>query len=316
MCRIKESTVLIQNGAIGDCILQLSCPAMVFASDPQWWFNFIYRVNKDRGISHAEDLWAPGLFKGHIESPGRVVFSAHLGGCGEPEPTAQVDADAIKEDLLRHQEQLMQHAGATEKTDKTLCLAADQFVASAGAPPASASTIVAGFPGSPIGAGIRSSRCPDCCLATGRHEEAGSVLHTFAAAIDEGMIPNRFDDRTGEAHFNSVDASLWFVHAAFEYLDATGEIDEFAQGLLPALRAIIDAYHSGTHFGIHADSDGLIAAGDASTQLTWMDAKCDDVVFTPRHGKAVEVNALWHNALRRMRSSARSRSRWKPAAMR
>ena len=79
-----------------------------------------------------------------------------------------------------------------------------------------------------------------------------------------------------------------------------GRSTSSSQGLFPRMRAIIDAYHSGTHFGIHADSDGLITAGDASTQLTWMDAKCDGIVFTPRCGKAVEVNALWHNALRRM----------------
>jgi predicted glycogen debranching enzyme len=137
-------------------------------------------------------------------------------------------------------------------------------------------------------------------LATGRHEEAGSVLRTFAAALDEGMIPNRFDDRTGEAQYNSVDASLWFIHAAFEYLALTGNAEEFSQQLLPAIRTILDTYQAGTRFGIRADSDGLITAGDACTQLTWMDAQCDGVVFTPRCGKAVEINALWHNALRRM----------------
>lgn len=300
VCRIAESTVLIQNGAIGDCVLQLSCPAMVFASDPQWWFNFVYRANQDRGIAHAEDLWAPGLFKGHLEGSGRIVFSAHLSGCGAPEPATPIDADAIKEDLLRHQEQLMQQAGATEKKHRILCLAADQFVAKRRSAAGERTTIVAGFPWFADWGRDTFISLPGLLLTTGRHEEAGSVLRTFAAAIDEGMVPNRFDDRTGEAQFNSVDASLWFVHAAFEYLGATGEIDEFVLELFPALQAIIDAYHTGTHFGIHADSDGLIAAGDASTQLTWMDAKCDGVVFTPRCGKAVEVNALWHNALRRM----------------
>jgi predicted glycogen debranching enzyme len=137
-------------------------------------------------------------------------------------------------------------------------------------------------------------------LATGRHEEARSVLTTFAAAADGGMIPNRFDDRSDSAHFNSVDASLWFIHAAFEYLDAAGDLRTFSQELLPVVRWIIDSYQNGTRFDIHADSDGLVTAGDSSTQLTWMDAKCGDVTFTPRYGKAVEVNALWHNVLCRM----------------
>jgi predicted glycogen debranching enzyme len=97
-----------------------------------------------------------------------------------------------------------------------------------------------------------------------------------------------------------VDASLWFIHAAFEYLDASENVDDFVQRLFPAIRTILDTYHAGTRFGIRADADGLIIAGDANTQLTWMDAQCDGVVFTPRCGKAVEINALWHNALRRM----------------
>jgi predicted glycogen debranching enzyme len=300
VCRIAESTVLIQNGAFGDCELRLSCPTMGFASDPQWWFNFVYRANKGRGISHAEDLWAPGFFKGHVDQPGRTVFWAHLGGCGEPEQATQVDADAIEEDLLLHQEQVTERAGAREKAHRTLCLAADQFVVKRKSTRGERTTIVAGFPWFADWGRDTFIALPGLLLTTGRNEEAGSVLTTFAAAVDQGMIPNRFDDRTGEAQFNSVDASLWFIHAAFEHLDAAGNIDEFLQRLFPAIRTIIDAYHAGTRFGIHADADGLIAAGDTSTQLTWMDAQCDGVVFTPRCGKAVEINALWHNALRRM----------------
>jgi predicted glycogen debranching enzyme len=135
-------------------------------------------------------------------------------------------------------------------------------------------------------------------LATERFDEARSVLTTFAAAADAGMIPNRFDDEAGAAHFNSVDASLWFINAAFEYLNATGDSQTFTQDLLPTIRWIIDSYRDGTRLGIRADCDGLITAGGSDTQLTWMDAKYDGVAFTPRYGKAVEVNALWHNALR------------------
>jgi predicted glycogen debranching enzyme len=114
------------------------------------------------------------------------------------------------------------------------------------------------------------------------------------------MIPNRFDDYGGKLHYNSIDASLWFVHAAFEYLRASCDAATFSADLLPAVRWVIDSYHRGTRFGIHADSDGLITGGKADTQLTWMDAKYDGVVFTPRHGKAVEINALWYNQLRNL----------------
>ena len=116
------------------------------------------------------------------------------------------------------------------------------------------------------------------------------MLSTFAAVVDEGMIPNCFDDRSATAHFNSVDASLWFIHGAFQYLEATADKETFFEDLLPAIREIVDAYQNGTRFGIHTDVDGLILAGDEQTQLTWMDARCDGVSFTPRWGKTVEVN--------------------------
>jgi glycogen debranching enzyme len=354
-CRIAENRVCIQNGAATESELWLSCGSLGFESDPQWWFNFVYRANRARGLSCAEDLWAPGFFKAHLEQPGSLVFQGHLCGHGVPEPPAQVEAEAIKEDLLRRQEQLLERAGAAEKTHRVLCLAADQFVVKRRSAAGERTTIVAGFPWFADWGRDTFIALPGLLLATGRHEEAGSVLNTFAAAVDQGMVPNRFDDRTGAAQFNSVDASLWFIHAAFEYLDAVeraGESgmglgspthnsalggpfqpmrhrqdadatkshghepapapagdarDTFARQLLPVIRSIIAAYHTGTRFGIHADSDGLIVAGDGNTQLTWMDAQCDGVVFTPRCGKAVEVNALWHNALRRTQKFCESR---------
>ncbi|MCL5280279.1 MAG: amylo-alpha-1,6-glucosidase [Planctomycetes bacterium] len=297
-CRITDNLVHIQNAAVPDCGLLLSCPPARFQSDPQWWFNFIYRVNRDRGLSYREDLWAPGFFKTHIEGSTRFVFWAHLGAAGESEPA--VGPDAIKEDLRLHQQRLWEQAAAREKTHRILCLAADQFVVKRRSSGGDRTTVVAGYPWFADWGRDTFLSLPGLLLATGRHKEAGSVLSTFAAAADRGMIPNRFDDRTGEAQFNSVDASLWFIHAAFEYLEAAGNVDEFSQRLLPAIRGIIDAYQAGTHFGIHADADGLITAGDQNTQLTWMDAKCDGIAFTPRYGKAVEINALWHNALLRL----------------
>lgn len=122
-------------------------------------------------------------------------------------------------------------------------------------------------------------------------------MMTFAQAASEGMIPNCFDDYGGEEHFNSVDASLWFINAGFAYLALSGDRETFKERMLPTIISIIDSYRRGTRFGIHADTDGLITAGDISTQLTWMDAKYDGVVFTPRYGRCVEVNALWYNAL-------------------
>ncbi|MFB0524509.1 MAG: amylo-alpha-1,6-glucosidase, partial [Phycisphaerae bacterium] len=158
-------------------------------------------------------------------------------------------------------------------------------------------TVLAGFPWFADWGRDAFLALPGLLLSTSRFDEAKSVLTTFAQATDEGMIPNRFDDRSDTSYFNSVDASLWFINAAFQYLSATGDSKTFTQELLPVIRWIIDSYQKGTRFGIHADADGLITAGDNDTQLTWMDAKYDGVAFTPRCGKAVEVNALWYNAL-------------------
>jgi predicted glycogen debranching enzyme len=158
-------------------------------------------------------------------------------------------------------------------------------------------TILAGFPWFADWGRDGFVSLPGLLLATRRFDEAKSVLLTFAGAMKKGMIPNCFDDYGGEAHFNSVDASLWFINAAFSWLAATGERQVFKSRMLPAIISIVESYQKGTMFGIRADADGLITAGDRDTQLTWMDARYGGVAFTPRYGKAVEVNALWYNAL-------------------
>ena len=180
---------------------------------------------------------------------------------------------------------------------RMLSLAADQFVVKKETNHSPRTTILAGFPWFADWGRDAFISMPGLLLATGRQDDAKSLLVTFAQAADEGMIPNRFDDYSGTAYFNSVDASLWFIHAAFQYLDHTGDSESFTRDMLPIIRWVVDSYQKGTRFDIHADEDGLITAGNKNMQLTWMDAKCDGVVFTPRHGKAVEINALWFNAL-------------------
>lgn len=319
-CHVHESGVKVSHEVPGLGELLLGSPAMRFESDPHWWYQFNYRLNRERGQYYTEDLWAPGLFRGHVEQPGRMTLWARFSGRFEHGELPCVDAESVKRDLSRHQNHLLHRAQAQDGLDRVLVLAADQFIArraptrgphadnwqggtpaSSLQPPASGVTILAGFPWFADWGRDAFVALPGLLLATGRYDEARSVLGTFAAAVDRGMIPNHFDDRSDAAHFNSVDASLWFIHAAFEYLDATGEQAVFSRELLPAIRQVIEAYQAGTRFGIHADTDGLIVAGDRNTQLTWMDAKCDGIAFTPRYGKAVEVNALWHSVLHRMR---------------
>jgi predicted glycogen debranching enzyme len=137
-------------------------------------------------------------------------------------------------------------------------------------------------------------------LATGRHAEAGSILRMFAHHVRDGLVPNLFPEGANEGLYHTADATLWFFHAIDRYLRVTND-RALLHALLPKLRDIIDHHVRGTRFGIHVDpGDGLLHQGAPGYQLTWMDAKVGDWVVTPRRGKAVEINALWHNALRLM----------------
>jgi predicted glycogen debranching enzyme len=294
-----DDGLLIRHDTPGSCELFLRCPSMNFEKDEQWWFNFTYRNDEQRGQDFTEDLWTPGFFKGTIETPARIVFWANLGISGKTVTELQTDIETVCEDLRSHQNSLIAAAGTADEKLRKLCLAADQFITKR--QPSEGreqkTTILAGFPWFADWGRDAFIALPGLLLCPGRSEEAKSVLTTFAAAADDGMIPNRFDDYSDTAYFNSADASLWFINAAFQYLNAAGDSETFTQQLLPVIRSIIDSYQRGSRFGIHADADGLITAGDEQTQLTWMDAKYDGVSVTARYGKAVEVNALWYNAL-------------------
>jgi glycogen debranching enzyme len=318
-----ESGLLVHYETPDSCNLFLRCPSANFEKDPQWWFNFTYRHDKERGQDFTEDLWTPGFFKCRIDSPAKIVLwtSIRPFQAGHKSvPT--MDIDTVCENLLRRQNNLKHQADKVRSEFRTpdlnggaksqnlrigepkyfelLCLAAEQFVTKRQTNNKTSSTILAGYPWFADWGRDAFISLPGLLLITGRYKEAKSVLTTFAEAANEGMIPNCFDEYGNSAHFNSVDASLWFINAAFQYLRATNDSATFMQELLPAIKWIIDSYRKGARFGIHADADGLITAGDEQTQLTWMDAKCDGVAFTPRYGKAVEVNALWYNALMQM----------------
>ncbi len=307
--------VMVRHDVPNSCELLLNCPSVNFVADPQWWFNFVYRSNKERGQAFTEDLWTPGFFKQPIETPGKIILWATLSppqsGCKGEELTG-LNIDTVRKNLLRHQENIKLKAismrvsknGNQVSNFETLCLTADAFIAKrqtnnqhSPGDSSQRTTILAGYPWFADWGRDAFISLPGLLLSTGRFDEAKSVLTTFASAADEGMIPNRFDDRSGTTYFNSVDASLWFINAAFQYLKATGDSKTFNQELMPTIRWIIESYHKGTRFDIHADADGLITAGNHQTQLTWMDAKYEGIAFTPRCGKAVEVNALWYNSL-------------------
>src|SRR5690606_3210494 len=145
---------------------------------------------------------------------------------------------------------------------------------------------------------------PGLTLVTGRPEVAAGVLRTYAQFVDQGMLPNRFPDAGETPEYNTVDATLWYFIAIREYIQATGDT-ALLRELFPILVDIIDWHRRGTRYRIRMDAaDALLFAGEPGVQLTWMDAKVDDWVVTPRIGKPVEINALWYNALRIMEDFA------------
>ncbi|HUV41343.1 MAG TPA: amylo-alpha-1,6-glucosidase [Sedimentisphaerales bacterium] len=323
-CRLEDKgTLLVRHNAPVGCELRLNCPRADFENDPQWWFDFVYRKDRERGQDFTEDLWAPGFFRCRIDSPAQVVLWATLRpGQNNQQIPRNFDIRRSIAQLHSRKKSIIDESLSIKKKqssiramptgiETTLALAADAFIATressherratSDGPPAtsheSRATILAGFPWFFDWGRDTFVALPGLLLETGRFHLAKAVLLRFANAAEQGMIPNRFDDRTGTAHFNSIDASLWFINTAFQYLRTSGDTDGFTGELLPTITSIMDSYRHGTHFGIHADTDGLITGGNEQTQLTWMDARFEDRSFTPRHGKAVEVNALWYNAL-------------------
>jgi predicted glycogen debranching enzyme len=183
---------------------------------------------------------------------------------------------------------------------RRLMLAADQFIVGRPLAAGQGVSVIAGYPWFADWGRDTMIALPGLLLGTGRFEEAARVLRTYAGYVDGGMVPNRFPDVGEDPEYNTIDATLWFFDAIDRYVGATGD-ESLAAELFGVLGTIIDHHRSGTRHGIGADpADGLLRGGEPGVQLTWMDAKVDEWVVTPRIGKPVEVNALWYRALRVM----------------
>jgi predicted glycogen debranching enzyme len=299
----NDHDISVQSNGNLDGKLTLFSSMMRFEQTPQWWYRFFLRQEQRRGQDCMEDLWSPGVFRCHVTNNTKLVLWAAFTESSEAHPALDaMDADIVIEDLRLRQKELLKTSSPAEPVQQQLFLASSQFVVERTIGGQTTPTVIAGYPWFMDWGRDTFISLEGLCLCTGRYETAAGILQTFAKAVSEGMIPNRFDDYGQEPHYNSVDSSLWFVHAAFAYLRYTGDRPTFASTLLPAVKWIIDSYYRGTRFDIHADKDSLISAGSHDTQLTWMDAKHNGVVFTPRYGKAVEINALWYNALRNLES--------------
>ena len=276
------------------------------ASD--WYRNFLYTEERDRGLDAVEDLASPGIWSWDLGASEAVLLlstsaEALAGPAVSPEPAAPLSVsrpsipsgpDAVTRfGALRAAESARRGRFATP-----LHRAADAYLVQRGR----GRTVVAGYPWFTDWGRDTFIALRGLCLATGRLDDAEEILVEWAGAVSQGMLPNRFPDGGEMPEYNSVDASLWYVVAVHELRQRLAGLGRepapaAARRLDDAVQAILRGYADGTRFRIHADADGLLAAGEPGWQLTWMDAKVGDRVITPRIGKPVEVQALWLNAL-------------------
>ncbi len=261
-----------------------------FESRPDWWYGHTYPTETERGQDDHEDLFTPGHYKWTVIAPQTLTLWAGLSD-------SPLEVMEFETERKRHSQGMAVPTMPTPKQQR-LARAASDFLAKRKVHNSPGTTIMAGFHWFSDWGRDSMIALPGLLLSTRRFQQAGQVLSVFAGHVSQGMVPNYFDDYTNEPKYNTADASLWFIQAAHDYLRISRDRDTFESILEPACREIVEGYRVGTRYNIKMDeADGLITAGDPTTQLTWMDAKQGDTVFTPRHGKAVEINALWYNAL-------------------
>ncbi|MGE5315512.1 MAG: amylo-alpha-1,6-glucosidase [Acidobacteriota bacterium] len=278
-----------------------------FVSDKGTLREVFYRIEAERGYDSRGLLWSAGYFTAEISEnkPATLVAST--------EQWSIIEALNPTETMTAERERRKRILGIAKKPAQTgfaaeLVMAADQFIitpagrvedaARAHASGDEVRTVIAGYHWFTDWGRDTMISLEGLTLTTGRMHEAGWILRTFAHYVNEGLIPNLFPEGEKEGLYHTADATLWFFHALNRYLEETGDRETLKQ-VLPKLESIVQYHLRGTKFGIGVDpADGLLKQGQEGYQLTWMDAKVEGWVVTPRRGKAVEINALWYNALR------------------
>jgi predicted glycogen debranching enzyme len=250
----------------------------------EWYHGVHYRVETERGLGDSEDLWHAGHFATQLELGQAHELVAWAGPTGVP-PRRPA---AIFHKARHRADAVIATAQAVDEVDRLLAVAADQFIVEGPA-------VVAGYPWFGDWSRDTMTSYEGLFLETGRQEEGRKLLLRAAQTLSEGMLANTND--AGETEYNGADATLWFLHAVGRHVQRTGDHD-LAGELSPSLLDVIEHHRSGTRYGIKADpTDSLLRQGADGVALTWMDARLDGKPITQRAGKAVEINALWINAL-------------------
>lgn len=256
--------------------------------------NMFYRVDEDRGLDSSENHNMPGYFEVMISRNSEKVIE-FVASVDESEMFLEKAnaTDIIRGEKVRF-EKICKIANAKSDLEKELVIAADNFIIEKNG----TKTIIAGYPWFGDWGRDTFIALEGLTLETNRFKDAKEIIYSFKNYVKNGLVPNLISE-TGAESYNSVDASLWYIDAVYKYYKYTMDVD-FVKNMYPTLLQIIEAYKNGTCYEIKMDEDGLISSGNQNTQLTWMDAKIGDIIPTPRYGKAVEINALWYNALKIM----------------
>ncbi len=262
-----------------------------YRHQPDWYRNFVYEEERARGLDFIEDLASPGILHWNLAAREAIWILAAEGFAESHLPAGQtVEQLACKFRALEY--------GRRANFATPLDRSPDAYLVKRG----TGKTIVAGYPWFTDWGRDTFISLRGLCLATQRFDDARDILLEWSGVVSEGMLPNRFPDQNDQPEYNSVDASLWYIIAVYDFLQAMQSsgrevLQHHKNSLQQAIEAILTGYSQGTRYGIHMDRDGLLAAGVPGVQLTWMDAKIGDWVVTPRIGKPVEIQALWLNAL-------------------
>jgi predicted glycogen debranching enzyme len=275
--------------------LHLAHNAAELRKTGDWYRNFEYDVERQRGLDFSEDLFNPLVLRFDL----RLSRQASVIVSTEPHDVALV-AEYRQAEITRRRNVAVS-SPIEDAFVQDLANAADQYIVSRG----DQKTVIAGYHWFSDWGRDTMIALPGLTLPTGKHDVARSILRTFAKHVDQGMLPNRFPDAGETPEYNTVDATLWFCEAARAYLAYTGDLNFVREELYPVFSDIISWHARGTRYGIKVDASGLLSSGEPGVQLTWMDAKVGDWVVTPRRGKPVEIQALWYNALCIMEDLAR-----------
>jgi predicted glycogen debranching enzyme len=285
---VKERPGLVSvSPYIGLPELYLANNASKVEAAGDWYRRFEYQAERERGLDFVEDLFNPCVLRFSLNSQSKATVVAST-----EEHNAKA-AEQYRDSEISRRRANARCSPVENDFVKALTAAADHYIVSRD----DQKTVIAGYHWFSDWGRDTMIALPGLTLPTGRYDAARGILRAFAQHVDHGMLPNRFPDAGETPEYNTVDATLWFFEAVRAFLAYTGDLEFIQKHLYGVLSEIVAWHVRGTRFGISQDPTGLLSSGEPGVQLTWMDAKVGDWVVTPRHGKPVEIQALWYNAL-------------------